>query len=137
MATHGYDGINIDFEAGAAADRPLLTAFITELAQTLHAQGATLTMAVSAKTGPVLTGRAGFYDYPALAAQCDRLFTMAWDFHWATSPAGGDLRRHLGGEDHQLHQDRPERLALHHRDAAVRLRLAARRDARRRSSGTT
>ena len=89
VATHGYDGINIDFEAGAAADRPLLTAFITELAQTLHAQGATLTMAVSAKTGPVLTGRAGFYDYPALAAQCDRLFTMAWDFHWATSPAGG------------------------------------------------
>ncbi len=89
VATHGYDGINIDFEAGAAADRPLLTAFITELSQTLHAQGATLTMAVSAKTGPVLTGRAGFYDYPALAAQCDRLFTMAWDFHWATSPAGG------------------------------------------------
>ena len=89
VATHGYDGINIDFEAGAAADRPLLTAFITELSQALHAQGATLTMAVSAKTGPVLTGRAGFYDYPALAAQCDRLFTMAWDFHWATSPAGG------------------------------------------------
>jgi spore germination protein YaaH len=89
VATHGYDGINIDFEAGAAADRPLLTAFITELSQALHAQGATLTMAVSAKTGPVLTGRAGFYDYPALAAQCDRVFTMAWDFHWATSPAGG------------------------------------------------
>jgi spore germination protein YaaH/chitodextrinase len=89
VATHGYDGINIDFEAGAAADRPLLTAFITELSQALHAQGATLTMAVAAKTGPVLTGRAGFYDYPALAAQCDRLFTMAWDFHWATSAAGG------------------------------------------------
>jgi spore germination protein YaaH/chitodextrinase len=89
VATHGYDGINIDFEAGAASDRPLLTAFITELAQALHAQGATLTMAIAAKTGPVLTGRAGFYDYPALAAQCDRLFTMAWDFHWAASPAGG------------------------------------------------
>jgi spore germination protein YaaH len=89
VAEHGYDGINIDFEAGAAADRPLLTAFMSELSQTLHAQGATLTMAVSAKTGPVTTGRAGFYDYPALAAVCDRLFTMAWDYHWATSPAGG------------------------------------------------
>jgi spore germination protein YaaH len=88
VAENGYDGINIDFEAGAAADRPLLTAFASELSQTLHAQGATLTMAVGAKTGPTTTGRAGFYDYPGLAAVCDRLFTMAWDLHWATSPAG-------------------------------------------------
>jgi spore germination protein YaaH len=88
VATNGYDGINVDFEAGASADRPLLTAFASELATALHAQGATLTMAVSAKTGPVTTGRAGFYDYPALAAICDHLFTMAWDLHWATSPAG-------------------------------------------------
>ena len=34
-----WDGINIDFEAGAAADRDLLTTFITELANALHAQG--------------------------------------------------------------------------------------------------
>ena len=88
VAQHGYDGINVDFEAGAASLRPMLTAFATELSQVLHAQGATLTMAVSAKTGPVLTGRAGFYDYPALAAVCDRLFSMAWNLHWATSPAG-------------------------------------------------
>ncbi len=88
VAQHGYDGINVDFEAGAASLRPMLTAFATELSQILHAQGATLTMAVSAKTGPVLTGRAGFYDYPALAAVCDRLFSMAWNLHWATSPAG-------------------------------------------------
>ena len=67
VAENGYDGINIDFEAGAAADRPLLTAFASQLAQTLHAQGAKLTMAVAAKTGATLTGRAGFYDYPALA----------------------------------------------------------------------
>ncbi len=88
VAENGYDGVNVDFEAGAAADRPLLVAFASELAQTLHAQGATLTMAVGAKTSASLTGRAGFYDYPALAAVCDRLFTMAWDLHWATSPAG-------------------------------------------------
>lgn len=88
VAEKGYDGINIDFEAGAAADRPLLTAFATELSGVLHAQGAKLTMAVAAKTGATLTGRAGFYDYPGLAAVCDRLFAMAWDLHWATSPAG-------------------------------------------------
>jgi spore germination protein YaaH len=88
VAENGYDGVNVDFEAGAAADRPLLVAFASELSQTLHAQGAKLTMAVGAKTGATLTGRNGFYDYPALAAVCDRLFTMAWDLHWATSPAG-------------------------------------------------
>jgi spore germination protein YaaH/chitodextrinase len=88
VAEYGYDGINIDFEAGAATDRPLLTAFASQLAQTLHAQGAKLTMAVAAKTGATLTGRAGFYDYPALAGIADRLFVMAWDLHWATSPAG-------------------------------------------------
>jgi hypothetical protein len=88
VAENGYDGINIDFEAGAASDRPLLTAFANELAQTLHAQGAKLTMAVAAKTGATLTGRAGFYDYPALAGIADRLFVMAWDLHWSTSPAG-------------------------------------------------
>ena len=88
VADNGYDGINIDFEAGAAADRPLLTAFASQLAQTLHAQGAKLTMAVAAKTSATLTGRAGFYDYPALAGIADRLFVMAWDLHWATSPSG-------------------------------------------------
>jgi spore germination protein len=88
VAENGYDGINIDFEAGAATDRPALTAFASQLAQTLHAQGAKLTMAVGAKTGATLTGRAGFYDYPALAAVADRLFVMAWDLHWATSPSG-------------------------------------------------
>ena len=88
VAENGYDGINIDFEAGAAADRPLLTAFASQLAQTLHAQGAKLTMAVAAKTSATLTGRAGFYDYPALAGIADRLFVMAWDLHWSTSLAG-------------------------------------------------
>jgi spore germination protein YaaH len=88
VAENGYDGINIDFEAGAATDRPLLTAFASQLAQTLHAQGAKLTMAVAAKTSATLTGRAGFYDYPALAGIADRLFVMAWDLHWSTSPAG-------------------------------------------------
>jgi spore germination protein YaaH len=88
VAENGYDGVNVDFEAGAASDRPLLTAFASQLAQTLHAQGAKLTMAVGAKTSATLTGRAGFYDYPALAGIADRLFVMAWDLHWSTSPAG-------------------------------------------------
>jgi spore germination protein YaaH len=88
VATYGYDGVNIDFEAGLPTDRPLLVAFASELSQTLHAQGARLTMAVGAMTGVTLIGRNGFYDLDALAAVCDHLFVMAWDLHWAGSAAG-------------------------------------------------
>jgi spore germination protein YaaH len=88
VATYGYDGVNIDFEAGPASDRSNLVAFASELSQTLHAQGARLTMAVGAMTGVTLTGRNGFYDLAALAAVCDHLFVMAWDLHWAGSAAG-------------------------------------------------
>jgi spore germination protein YaaH len=88
VATYGYDGVNVDFEAGLVSDRANLVAFASELSQTLHAQGATLTMAVGAMTGVTLTGRNGFYDLNALAAVCDHLFVMAWDLHWAGSAAG-------------------------------------------------
>ena len=89
VATYGYDGVNIDFEAGPGGrPRENLVAFASELSQTLHAQGARLTMAVGAMTGPTLIGRNGFYDLAALAAVCDHLFVMAWDLHWAGSAAG-------------------------------------------------
>jgi spore germination protein YaaH len=88
VAAYGYDGVNIDFEAGLASDRQSLVTFASELSQTLHAQGARLTMAVGAMTDVTLTGRNGFYDLTALAAVCDHLFVMAWDLHWAGSAAG-------------------------------------------------
>src|SRR5439155_1092970 len=74
VAANGYDGANVDFESGAATDRDALTAFAGELADTLHAQGAAVSMAVSAKTTSTTTGRSGFYDYPALARLADRIF---------------------------------------------------------------
>ena len=52
-------------------------------------------------------------------------------------PVRPDLGRHLGGEDHQVHHDRPELPALHDRHAAVRLRLAAGRQGHAAASGTT
>ena len=137
VAENGYDGINIDFEAGAATDRPLLTAFASQLAQTLHAQGAKLTMAVAAKTGATLTGRAGFYDYPALAGIADRLFVMAWDLHWATSPAGPISDATWVGEDHQVHPrpSRTPRASRSARSSTASTGPWARRP--RRTSGTT
>jgi spore germination protein YaaH len=85
---HGFDGINLDFEAGAASLRPLYTQFVTDVTAALHAQGDQVSVAVSATTSHTTTGRAGFYDYAALSSVADELFVMAWNEHWSTSPAG-------------------------------------------------
>ena len=87
-ALQGYDGANIDFEGGPPTDRVALTTFVQTLAGLLHDQGQTLTVSIGAKSAPALTGRNGYFDYPALAQAADHLFVMAWDLHWATSPAG-------------------------------------------------
>jgi spore germination protein len=87
-ALQGYDGANIDFEGGPPADRAALTTFVQTLAGLLHDQGETLTISIGAKTSAATTGRNGYFDYPALAQAADRLFVMAWDLHWSTSPAG-------------------------------------------------
>ncbi len=86
---NNWDGINIDFEAGAAADRNLLTTFITELANALHAQGKTLSMEASAKVKDVPNHpRSTFFDYDALAQHADTIFVMCWGIHWKTSAPG-------------------------------------------------
>jgi spore germination protein YaaH len=85
----GYDGVTLDFEAGAAADRGAYSSFVTDLAARLHAQGDRLMVAVSAKTADVPNHpRSTFFDYKALAAAADRIFVMAWGIHWATSAPG-------------------------------------------------
>jgi len=88
VRTHGYDGINIDFENGAATDRDALTAFVSELAARLHALGKRISVEVSAKFQPTTTGRSGFYDYEALSAVADNVFVMNWGWHWTTSLPG-------------------------------------------------
>ncbi|HEV7884425.1 MAG TPA: glycosyl hydrolase family 18 protein [Solirubrobacteraceae bacterium] len=87
-ATNGFDGLNVDFEAGAASDRDALTSFVTELAAILHGQGKRISVAVSATTRTVTSGRAAFYDYPALGAVADTVFVMNWGKHWSTSTPG-------------------------------------------------
>jgi spore germination protein YaaH/chitodextrinase len=87
-AQYGYDGANLDFEGAPATDRAALTAFARTLAGLLHDQGERLTVSVGAKTGPVTTGRNGFWDYVGLSQAADRLFVMAWDLHWSRSAPG-------------------------------------------------
>jgi spore germination protein YaaH len=86
---NGYDGLNLDFEAGLASDRAAYTSFFTELASRLHAQGKLLSVAVSAKTADVANHpRSSFFDYNALAQQADWVFVMTWGIHWTTSGPG-------------------------------------------------
>jgi spore germination protein YaaH len=88
VQTFGYDGVNIDFEAGAATDRAALTSFVTDLANLLHGQGKRLSVDVSAKAADVATGRSAFYDYTALSTVADTVFVMNWGKHWSTSAPG-------------------------------------------------
>ena len=85
----GYDGANIDFEAGAAADRPVFTSFIRDLANRMHAAGKALSVDVSAKVKDVPNHpRSTFYDYDALAQSADTVIVMSWGIHWSTSAPG-------------------------------------------------
>jgi spore germination protein YaaH len=86
---NGWDGVNIDFEAGLAEDRNLMTSFIADLSDRLHAQGKLLSQAVSAKAKDSLTHpRSGIFDYPELVKYNDWMFVMAWGVHWSTSAPG-------------------------------------------------
>jgi spore germination protein YaaH len=89
VARYGYDGISIDFEAGAASNRAALTSFISELGRRLHAAGRLLSMAVSPKASDSPTHpRSGIFDYAALVPNVDWIFVMNWGIHWSTSAPG-------------------------------------------------
>jgi spore germination protein YaaH len=84
---HGYAGLDIDYEhLWNIADRPGYTAFMQALSTAFHAQGYELSMAI---TPVVQDDMNNGYDYNALAAACDTLHMMGYDFHWV----GGS---HLG-----------------------------------------
>jgi spore germination protein YaaH len=85
---NGYDGVNVDFENGAAADRDALTAYVERLAGALHALGKLVSVDVSPKFEPTTTGRSGLYDYEALGQAADTVFVMNWGWHWTTSDPG-------------------------------------------------
>ena len=114
VAEHGYDGANLDFEAGAATLRDDYTAFVGELADVLHAQGATLTINVSSKTKETYTGRSGFFDYADLATRADRLFILSWNLHWAAGPSGplSDVRWVAKIADYVLTMPNSERFII-------------------------
>ncbi len=83
----GGDGINIDFEGLAKADRDKMKAFVTELSKKMHQKlpDSDVTLA----TPPVDWNGAWDYDY--LAENCDGLFIMAYGVHYTGSNPGPQL----------------------------------------------
>jgi spore germination protein YaaH len=88
-STYGYQGIQVDFEGAAPAEREPFTAFITALAEKLHAQGDKLSTVVTAKYYNVMSGRAAMYNDAALSGPSDYMFVLDWGLHWTTSAPGG------------------------------------------------
>lgn len=85
----GADGVNIDIEGVAPADRTLYNNFIAALCDAFHARGLIVTAAIPAKTADNPNGAwAGFADYGFLGKHLDQVQLMCYDEHWSGGEAG-------------------------------------------------
>ncbi|HWM19329.1 MAG TPA: HAD-IA family hydrolase [Ilumatobacteraceae bacterium] len=85
-----FDGIDLDYESFAHLDgrdtwqatRPNWVAFVTELAERLHADGRTLTVSIPPLYDADATADSGYwvYDHGAIAEVVDRIRIMAYDY---------------------------------------------------------
>lgn len=78
------DGIDVDFEGLAMADRDAFTSWVAALTQAVHARkpSAEVSLAMPA------VDWSHAYDVAGLAAASDLLMIMGYDYHWRTSAPG-------------------------------------------------
>jgi spore germination protein YaaH len=89
VRSRGFDGIDIDYEHLDSADRQPFTAFVTELATGLHADGKLLSVTLHPKTSePGGQPKNHAQDYAAIGRVADEVRIMVYDYHWDTSAAG-------------------------------------------------
>jgi spore germination protein len=87
--THGYDGIDLDYENLSASDRLAFTNFVDQLAAALHANGKLLTVNVYAKTSePGTWSGPQAQDWWAIGQAADQVRIMTYEYHWSTSGPG-------------------------------------------------
>jgi GH18 family chitinase len=82
---YSLDGVNVDFEGLNTADRgTVINSFMTELTAYIHTQ---LPGKEVSYAGPAVNW--GGWDLPGLAAACDYIFIMGYDFSgsWSTTTA--------------------------------------------------
>lgn len=81
VLARNYDGIDIDYEALDVSMRESFSAFIIDLAETLHAHNKMLTVAVHAKDSDY-GGLGGYQDWAVIGQYADRVRIMTYDYHW-------------------------------------------------------
>jgi len=77
----GFAGVNVDFEAMTAADRPAFTAFVKQLATALHAKNVQIMVDVVPHDTSGTNQFSVAYDLAALGAAADLIDLMAYDQH--------------------------------------------------------
>lgn len=87
--THGFEGINVDFEHMYKADRDAFTHFINELAYHMRPHGLVLSVDVTIMGGSDNWSKC--YDHEYLGQIVDYLIIMTYDEHWAASPISGPV----------------------------------------------
>src|ERR1041384_7603176 len=87
---NGIEGIDLDFEFVPTASRDAFTSFVQQLHAAMQ-PGQELTLAMPANTS------LGGYDNVKLAAACERLLPMEYDYHYGGSNAGPQAPLTTGG----------------------------------------
>lgn len=111
----GYSGVDVDFEYIQAADRDLFTAFVKNLADTLHPYGLTVSVALAPKTS---AGQPGLLyegkDYAALGAVADSvlLMTYEWGYKYGPNMAVAPLNMVRRVVDYAITEIPPEKIHL-------------------------
>ncbi len=85
----GVEGVNLDFEEVAAADRDRFTAFVRDLSAAVHAKG--LTISIDLLRGDAAWNHKTAYDHEKLATYVDYVIIMAYDQHWKGSTSPGSV----------------------------------------------
>lgn len=83
--SQGCDGVCIDFERPADGDREMFADFIEGLADSLHARGMSLSVAVTA------VNWGDRIDAKRIAGSADYVFIMGYDFHYPGSAQSGPV----------------------------------------------
>ncbi|KAF1003432.1 MAG: putative sporulation-specific glycosylase YdhD [Luteibacter sp.] len=89
LAAGNYTGLNIDFESVARKDRRAYTAFVTTVAQAMHAKNYSVVVSIPAMTqDDPSSDWTGAFDLAALGQQADIIQLMTYDENGSWSDAG-------------------------------------------------
>lgn len=97
LKSRNGDGVNFDLELVGLIHRSDLVAFINRAAKAIRAEipGAEISMATPAVDWN------GSWDLPALAAVCDYLIVMGYDYYWSGSTTAGPVSP-MAGENYNV-----------------------------------